>query len=112
MGSIIVTNASGTGESSVAGANVTVNEVFAELVTPGGLTHFVGGAGLERVFQAGWFGVGMKISGPYDVRTIVWGKFLQHLAEDHWFDPIFQIFANTLFWDLDPGVVMHLEMWY
>jgi hypothetical protein len=112
MGLYTNAGASGAGTDLLsAGASISPLYVFAEVLTPGIRTSFSGTIPSRRVFQAGYIGMGFAPAPPF-VGLILYGGFMLleagylFVAEVGSGLPV----MDSIFWDLDPGVLVYLQV--
>lgn len=105
----IFTGLSGQGQALLRGGDpLTILEVSETITTMGPLVHIDGPASFARLHQAGWVGVGYTAGGVgYDL--IYWGEFVDYPNRVWRIYPL-QVYADSYFWDLAPGVVLDLEV--
>jgi len=110
VGSVSVEDASGRGSLSLGGT-VAVNEIAAHVITFADLAHYVGADGIRRVHQQGWYGVGF--AGTIIGVSMTWLSFWKYIEVES-FTSIGLLHdtvpADTLYWDIQAGGVMYLEV--
>lgn len=110
MGSFTASNISGQGSVSLGGL-VPAAEFVARLVTPGFFTNFAGPSPVRRTHQIGWIGL-TEPPGPFTGPIVVWHTFVENEYEDK---PIVYAPGNdpdTLWWDLTPGTVINVVIYW
>jgi hypothetical protein len=113
MGQYVESAASGQGSALIdSGAVWPVLEVAYTIVTPATNARLYGISPVQRVFQQGTFGLGLTAGGgPFTGLFLVswWGHFEIYTATITP-QPFGQPPADTLWWDIQPGGVMMIEV--
>lgn len=112
MGFHVETGVTGQGSVSLGGV-VEVTEVAAGLVTPAELTTISGHTPHRRLHHQAWYGIGLNSpgGGPFTgIPLIIWHKFHSVENETHIFDTTDHKFVDTLYWDVEPGGEIFLEV--
>lgn len=111
MGLVNTFTASGQGSLDLGGLRA-VNEVSGHIVTPADFATLAGAAGVRRVHQQGWYGIGLTPSGGPTTGIIVI-TFWDYIRMETWTDLLklaHTVLADTLYWDIYAGGVMYLEV--
>lgn len=111
MGQHVETGCSGQG-SAALGAIQTLTEfdcaitTFATYASPAGLV------GIRRVHQQGWIGVGVTPPAGPQVGNIVLtdDRYVRLENDAHVYPPGTPILADTIYWDIQPGGVVTIEV--
>lgn len=109
MGSYVASGCTGAGSVGIGG-NFQILYFAINLVTPGPLTDLIGGLDNERVHHAGMVGLGTDNGGPPNDYMSVF-KFVSVKRETMIFDNQYQ-YLDTIYWDLDQGVVVDLAVYW
>ena len=112
MGQHVEASCTGQGSASL-GALRVISEVAALLVTLADRADIVGAAGVRRIHHQAWYGVGYASvpGGPFvGLPLIFWHKYMQLEAETHSFNGGDIPVGDTLFWDVQPGGEILLEV--
>ncbi len=111
MGFVNTFTASGQGSLSLGGLQ-TVNEVSGFIVTPATFATFAGLPTIRRVHQQGWYGIGLTPGGGPTAGLIVITHW-HYISMENWTDLAEltnTVLADTLYWDIEDGGVMYLEV--
>ncbi len=108
MGQLVVNPATGA-SSTPLGVSVGVTELFYEILTPATLGRLYGTTRPKRAFQQGWVGVGYAAGGGF-IAYVGYATYIDYESADFrsqagWFAD-----ADTLFWDLQPGCSLYIEV--
>lgn len=104
-----MTGLSGTGKALLAGgAALGLLDVQVIVTTMGSLSRTNGSGDFPRLHQVGWVGMGFDGGGP-GLSDLYWGQFILYPNQDWRIYPL-QVFADSYFYDLEPGVVITMEV--
>ena len=111
MGVITQTGATGIG-SLALGVSTGVTEVYMAITAVGPDAQVSGGAGPHKAFHIGWVALGYAAGGGYP-DFVSWFTYVEWDA----YDPraiagSILTYADTIFWSLQPGVVIDLEVYW
>ncbi len=111
MGFITTSTASGSGSLSLGGM-VSVNEIAGSILTPATFGTLTGTSPIRRAHQQGWYGVGFAVTGgPFPGAIII--MYSSYITLENWSDLLKltdTVPADTLYYELQEGCVMYLEV--
>jgi hypothetical protein len=101
----------GSGSGLIAsGSSVGVLYIELSVTVFGSETYVVGPATFPRIYKAGWIGLGYV--GPFPTYDdIVFSSFIKHPYQEFRIYPL-QAYADSYFYDLDPGVEIDMYVIY
>lgn len=111
MGQHVVTSASGQGSESLGGT-FNLTELDIRVITLADFASATGPAGIRRIHQQGWVGVGITPDGgPFvGVVGITRWRYVEQESDIHVFDTGAQVPADTIYWDIQPGGEVLIEV--
>jgi hypothetical protein len=111
MGFVNTFTASGQGSLSLGGLQ-NVNEVSGYVITLATYATTAGASGLRRVHHQGWYGIGLTPGAGPTAGLIVITHW-DFIRMENWTDLLKlhdTVLADTLYWDIEAGGVMYLEV--
>lgn len=111
MGYVNTFTASGQGSLSLGGVQ-TVNEVALVVQTLATEARTAGSSPVRRVWKQCFVAIGvLATAGPLSgVFLPTWWKYLEVESESNRFPPTALIEADTVYWDVQAGGVMYVEV--
>lgn len=113
MAEVHTFTASGQGSLVINGGAIqTILEADCLILTPATYAVLTGVAPVRRVHHQAWYGIGFTAGGGPVAGSFVitWAKYVEWESESHTLQPFGQPLGDTLFWEVQPGGVMYLEV--